>query len=202
MPTVIKFNWINEIFTTTVIKISKYAVFLEKSAIFCVLAASQARRGIGSKIRFPLFFHSQIFHLKKGIIALHMLYIDLYFLISKSANLSPNLRLLRFYGYQRSAVMCPSYCSAPIPPLPRCSSGIRRKMGVMKKDGALEKRVNLVIIQSGAVKKESDKRTGVTKTKSDFPGGARGMGSELFDQRIQVEKCTKYWEKIVVCQGF
>ena len=29
----------------------------------------------------------------------HMLYIDLYFLISKSANLSPNLRLFRFNGY-------------------------------------------------------------------------------------------------------
>ena len=122
--------------------------FQKKVLFFAFLQLCRQEGGIGSKIRFPLFFHSQIFHLKKGIIAfyrmrisfrtlqiqllkrgcgrilsllfpsfLHMLYKDLYFLISKSANLSPNLRLLlRFYGYQRSAVMCPSNCSAPIPP--------------------------------------------------------------------------------------
>ena len=125
---------------------------------------------------FLLFGNQYILQISAGSLdaqhLLHMLYIDLYFLISKSANLSPSLRLFRFNGYQRLAVICPSNCSAPIP-LPRGSPGIRRKMGVMKKDGALEKRVNLVIIQGGARKKYKVIKKVIRgpgqQKKSDFP---------------------------------
>ena len=50
-----------------------------------------------------------------------------------------SLKICSTYAY----LMHRSNCSAPIP---RGSPGVRRKMRVMKKGGAFEKRVNLVII--------------------------------------------------------
>ena len=55
----------------------------------------------------------------------------------------------------------------------------QRKMCVIKKSGALEKRVIIVFIQGEARQKCSDEETGATKTKFG------GMGAEQFDRRIK-----------------
>ena len=73
-------------------------------------------------------------------------------------------------------------CSAPPPGSP----GVRWKMGVIKKGGALQNEVKkggalqnegiIVINQGGDRKKYNDKKIGTAPQKVMFPGGARGGG--------------------------
>ena len=68
-------------------------------------------------------------------------------------------------------------------PSPRGSLGVRGKMCVIQKGGALEKRVIRVFIWAGQGKNKVIRRPGQLK-KSNVPGGAQEEGAEQFERRI------------------